>query len=243
MGLSQGSLAADLLSPARPAITAAMAPAAVSRIGARRDSVSLSADGIACVRGERLVFADLSFRLGPGEALLLHGPNGSGKSSLLRVLAGLTPPAAGRMSWGGESVAENPEGHRARTLYVGHLDAVKAAFTAAENLAFWDRLGGGYETGAVQAALSRLGLSAQAGMAARLLSAGQRRRLNLARLLLRPVALWLLDEPTTTLDAENTAAIGGMIADHRAQGGVVVIASHGDFAPPGAARLNLGLAA
>jgi heme exporter protein A len=123
---------------------------------------------------------------------------------------------------------------------VGHLDAVKAAFTAAENLAFWDRLGGGYQTGAVAAALSQLGLAAQADMAARLLSAGQRRRLNLARLLLRPVALWLLDEPTTTLDAENVATIGRMIAGHRARGGVAVLASHGDFAPPGAARLNLG---
>ncbi len=201
--------------------------------------MSLTAENIACERGERMVFAGLGFGVEAGGALLLHGPNGSGKSSLLRLLAGLTPPAAGRILWDGRPVDEDPDAHRARTLYVGHLDAVKAAFTAAENLAFWDRLGGGATPGAVAAALDALGLAAHAGTSARLLSAGQRRRLNLARLLLRPVALWLLDEPTTTLDAESVASVGRMIAGHRARGGAVVLSSHGDFAPPGAVRLAL----
>jgi heme exporter protein A len=202
--------------------------------------VGLSAENLGCERGERLVFSGLGFRVEPGGALLLQGPNGSGKSSLLRVLAGFTPPAAGRLMWDGQPVAGNPEAHRARTHYVGHLDAVKAAFTAAEHLEFWRRLGGGGESGAVAAALSRMGLGPQAHMAARLLSAGQRRRLNLARLLLRKAALWLLDEPATSLDAESIATIGRMIADHRAEGGMAVIASHGDFPAPGAARLDLG---
>jgi heme exporter protein A len=205
--------------------------------------LSLLAESIACVRGERAIFAGVSFRLDPGGALLVQGPNGSGKSSLLRLVAGLTPLAAGHLSWDGQPVRENPEAHRARVNYVGHLDALKPALTARENLFFWARFKGLDATAANQAAaaaLGRVGLSVLAEYPARLLSAGQKRRLNLARLLLAPTALWLLDEPATGLDSAALAILAGIMSDHRAAGGAVMAATHGDIGVGNAATLMLG---
>jgi len=193
---------------------------------------------LTCRRGERLVFAGLDFALGPGEALLLTGPNGSGKSSLLRLMAGLLPPAAGTLTWDGAPIAADPEAHRARLRFVGHLDAVKPVLSAAENLAFWAGLGGAAPD-AVNQALDRLGLDRLADLPARLLSAGQKRRLALARLLLAPAALWLLDEPTVGLDEAALARFAEALAAHRAAGGRVVAATHTPLALPGAAALAL----
>jgi len=157
---------------------------------------------LACVRGERRVFQDLDFAVPPGGALVLTGANGSGKSSLLRLMAGLLHPTAGDLLWDGRPVAEDAEGHRARLHYLGHLDAVKPVLTLAENLAFWARLrvasGGG--TLRIAAALAAFDLTALAEAPGRRLSAGQRRRLALARLIAAPAELWLLDEPTVGLD-------------------------------------------
>jgi heme exporter protein A len=147
----------------------------------------LIAEGLACRRGERLVFAGLSFRLGVGGALLLGGSNGSGKTSLLRLVATLIEPAAGRLLWDGEPVASDIAGHRARLAFVGHQDAVKPALSPRETLRFWAALRGVSPARSgplVEEALAAFALNAVADWPCRWLSAGQRRRLALARLIL-----------------------------------------------------------
>ena len=195
--------------------------------------MSFAGEALACIRGERLVFADLSFRVEPGGALLLTGPNGSGKSSLLRLCAGLITPEQGRLVWHAKPI--EPEEHRARLRYVGHLDAVKPVLSVAENLSFWARLGGGD----IGDALQQVGLARLASLPARFLSAGQRRRLALARLALAPAELWLLDEPTVGLDRDGIALLGQLVASHRARGGMLMAATHVDTGFPATAELAL----
>ena len=178
-----------------------------------------------CVRGERTVFTGLGLALDPGQAILLSGPNGSGKSSLLRLLSGLLRPAAGRILWQQQPIEGDPEAHRARLAYVGHQDPVKPVLSVRENLAFWTRLRGADDS-AVPLALERLGLAALASLPGGMLSAGERRRLNLARLIAAPATLWLLDEPSVGLDKESVAALEAMLAAHRKSGGLLVLASH-----------------
>ncbi len=190
-----------------------------------------------CVRGQRVVFDRLEFSLASGRALVLTGPNGSGKSSLLRLMAGLARPAAGRVCWDGAPISDDPEAHGARLHYVGHLDAVKPALGVRENLAMWSDLRDGKTD--VDAALDRVGLSALAGLPARYLSAGQRRRLALARLFAAPAALWLLDEPSVALDRPSVAALIAAIAAHRASGGICVVSTNVDLAVDDAATLDL----
>jgi heme exporter protein A len=198
----------------------------------------LAADDLAARRGGRVVFAGLSLRAASGEALLLLGPNGAGKSTLLRVLAGLLRPAAGRVTWDGAELAEDAAAHGARSRYLGHQDAIKPALTPREDLAFWARLRGGDP----DAALATLGLSALAGLPCRTLSAGQRRRLALARLTLGDAPLWLLDEPTLGLDSASVARLGELLATHRARGGIVLAATHLPLPLPDARELSLGMA-
>lgn len=193
---------------------------------------------LTCVRGERQVFAGLGFALAAGGALLLRGPNGSGKSSLLRLMAGLLEPARGSLAWGERPVSDDPEAHRARMRYLGHLDAVKPVLSAAENLAFWATVQGERRAG-VAGALERVGLTRLGDMPARLLSAGQRRRLALARLFLAPADLWLLDEPTVGLDEDSVGRLQAGLADHRRGGGRVAIATHTALDLPGADCLEL----
>jgi len=197
-----------------------------------------SGHDLVCVRGERRVFADLAFDLGAGGALLLRGPNGSGKSSLLRLMAGLLRPAAGALTWDGAPIAADAEAHRARLRYVGHLDALKPVLTAAENVAFWAGQAGAGEADAARA-LAAFALTPLAHVAGRLLSAGQRRRVALARLIAAPGALWLLDEPSVGLDGESLAHLEAAIAAHRAGGGRVALASHTPIELPGAHTLDL----
>lgn len=199
---------------------------------------------LTCVRGERRVFAGLDFALGEGGALVLTGPNGSGKSSLLRLMAGLLKPTQGRLAWGERPVGDDPEAHCARLHYLGHLDAVKPVLSGAENLAFWaaatgDRGDPGDRETGVAGALERVGLAPLAAVPARMLSAGQRRRLALARLFLTPAELWLLDEPTVGLDAESIGRLQAGLAEHRQGGGRVVVATHSEIELPGAERLDL----
>ena len=189
----------------------------------------LVAEDLACRRGERLVFAGLSFRLPPGGALVLTGANGSGKTSLLRLLAGLLVPAAGRLAWGETAVARDVAEHRTRLHYVGHQDGVKPGLTPRETLAFWAALHGrepSRETPVLDAALAAFALEPVADWPCRWLSAGQRRRLALARLLLIPAPLWLLDEPVAALDNDNQRRLERAIAEHRAASGRVVLATH-----------------
>lgn len=195
----------------------------------------LAARDLAARRGERVVFAGLSLDAAPGEALLLLGANGAGKTTLLRLLAGLLRPEAGAVEWDGEDVAADRVGHARRTRWLGSLDAIKPALTPREDLGFWARLHGGDPT----AALAATGLSALADLPCRVLSAGQRRRLALARLTLGDAALWLLDEPTLGLDAASVARLGGAFAAHRARGGIVVAATHLELPLPESRALAL----
>jgi heme exporter protein A len=195
---------------------------------------------LACVRGERPIFAGLSFALAAGDALVLAGDNGSGKSSLLRMMAGLLAPAAGRLAWDGNDIAADPAAHRTRLHYLGHADAVKPTLTVAENAAFWGRFrGDGGSAAAVAAALDAFGIARLADLPGRFLSAGQRRRTALARLVVSAAPLWLLDEPKTALDAAAAAALDAAIAGHRRGGGMVVMAQHGLDPLPGAAVMSL----
>jgi heme exporter protein A len=200
--------------------------------------MTLEGRGLECVRSDRVVFSDLDFRIAPGSVLILRGPNGSGKTSLLRLIAGLLRPAAGGFFWDGAPVTEAPEDHRARLHYVGHADALKPAFTVAENLAFWAGLRG--NPGGEVAALARFGLAKLADFPAGLLSAGQRRRLALARLAASAAPLWLLDEPTVALDSEASAALFELIAGHREGGGMAIAATHVELPLAGAQILELG---
>ena len=189
---------------------------------------TFSGHDLACRRGGRLVFGALGFAVQSGEVLMLRGANGSGKTTLLRLMAGLIRPTSGALAWNGEAVSEL-DLHAARLRFVGHLDAVKPALTVAENLAFWRHLWGGPSDQSLEQTAAALDLERLATFPARLLSAGQRHRLALARLAVAPAPLWLLDEPGNALDERSLAALTRLIAAHRARGGMVVLASHGDI--------------
>jgi heme exporter protein A len=180
------------------------------------------------VRGGRLVFDHVSFALSSGDALLLRGPNGAGKSSLLRVLAGFLEPAAGNLSWDGRPVRKEVAEHRTRLHLIGHGNALKNALTARENLRFAIAACGA-PAARVAPALQAFDLRALAEVPALYLSAGQKRRLALARLVAAARPLWLLDEPDTGLDAASRARLMQAVADHRTGGGIAVIATHGEL--------------
>jgi len=190
----------------------------------------LTTHNLACIRGERAVFAGLDLAVKPGRAMLLSGSNGSGKSSLLRVLAGLLPAADGRIAWEGEDVAGDPDAHRARTAYVGHADPLKPSLTASENLEFWGRLYGLKPE--VETALHQFSIAGLADVPARYLSAGQKRRVNLARLAVGQNSragpmLWLLDEPATGLDPGAVSMLANTILAHLSNDGVAIVSTHG----------------
>jgi heme exporter protein A len=195
-------------------------------------------EALACRRGEIPVFEDLDFAAEAGAALWLAGPNGSGKSSLLRLMAGLLEPVGGTITWDGAAIAADREAHRARLRYLGHLDAVKPHLSVEENLRFWAEYWGA-PRGGVGSAVERVGLKRLHDAAGRRLSAGQRRRLALARLLLAPTALWLLDEPTAALDSDGVALFTALVAECRAAGGIVVFSSHEALAIPDMQQLTL----
>jgi heme exporter protein A len=195
----------------------------------------LAAEDVAVFRGERLVFRDLSLAVSAGGALVLAGPNGSGKSTLLRLLAGLVRPAAGRVLWDGVEAFSDIAGHGRRVAYLGHQDAVKPGLTVTENLRFAASVSGR----SIAIALAAVGLEALAELPARMLSAGQKRRLALSRLVLSPAPLWLLDEPTLGLDTASIDRFGGLLAGHRAGGGMVVAATHVPLPLPDAGELRL----
>ena len=186
----------------------------------------LEIDDLCVWRGDRCLIDGLSFAVGAGELVWLRGDNGVGKTSLLRVLAGLARPERGTVAWRGRDALEQPDALRGELLYLGHLDALKRALTARENLVADAALRGGADAAAVAAALAELGCGDRADLAVAQLSAGQRRRVALARLALSRAPLWLLDEPTTNLDAEGQGVVARLIERHLGRGGLAVVASH-----------------
>jgi heme exporter protein A len=188
----------------------------------------LSGHEVSCVRGGREVFSGLSFEAAAGEALAVVGPNGSGKTSLLRLIAGLLAPSSGSIKLdGGESELTLPE----QSHYLGHRDALKPALSVSENLLFWrDFLGGAASSPAES--LATVELDHAARLPAAFLSAGQRRRLSIARLLTVQRPLWLLDEPTNALDTAGQKLFANLMGDHLARGGVIVAATHAPLGIP-----------
>src|ERR1700730_14365463 len=182
----------------------------------------LSGCGVRCVRGGREVFSGLAFEAASSEALAVTGANGSGKTSLLRMIAGVLAIAGGSIGLeGGEAEMTLPE----QAHYLGHRDALKPALSVLENLAFWrDFLGG--ETFDAKETLATVGLDHAAHLPAAYLSAGQRRRLSIARLLAVRRPIWLLDEPTNALDAAGQSMFAGLMGEHLARGGLIVVATH-----------------
>ncbi|GGE11508.1 cytochrome c biogenesis ATP-binding export protein CcmA [Polymorphobacter glacialis] len=181
---------------------------------------------LACQRGNRLLFENLSFTVNRGEALHLEGPNGSGKSSLLRLLAGLLRPTSGTIHGG------NPRG------FLGHETALKPRMTLLAELTHWARLDG--TTAALPTAMAAMNVAALADIPCKHLSSGQRRRAGLARVIASSAPLWLLDEPTAGLDTASTARLAAAMATHRAAGGMIVAAVHGDIGLADPQRLRLG---
>jgi|BEDMetMinimDraft_2_1075160.scaffolds.fasta_scaffold01614_2 heme exporter protein A len=193
-----------------------------------KEAAGASREGLAAVelgfrRDERWIFRGLSFTVAPGEALLVRGRNGAGKSTLLRLLAGLARPAGGRILWDGAEIGADLAAHGTRLAYLGHLDGVKGALSVEDNLLL---PGLAQSAAARREALRTFGLLPFAAFPARFLSAGQKRRLALARLLLKGAVLWLLDEPGTGLDAASLARLGEVCAAHRARGGLIVATTH-----------------
>lgn len=188
-------------------------------------AVTLKVAGLAVARGGVAVLEGVGFTLAAGQVLILRGPNGVGKTTLLRTLAGLQPPLAGSVSVPSESLT-----------YAAHADGIKAVLSVAENLSFWAAI---YGAGDVAQALAAMNLTALADRRAAHLSAGQKRRLGLARLLVTGRPVWLLDEPTVSLDAASVSLFAGVLRGHLAAGGSAVIATHIDLGLPEAAVLDL----
>lgn len=188
--------------------------------------ISLEVKNLCCVRDDRVLFDNLSFRVSSGQALLLEGQNGSGKSSLLKILCGFREPDGGEVLWCGIGI--NSSAFFEQMAYVGHLDGVKKELTVLENLKIASALGmpGRYS---IEDALERVHLHGYDNVLVQSLSAGQKRRLSLARLLITDNKLWILDEPFTSLDKEGIAIFEALMVDHIAREGMVVLTSHHDI--------------
>jgi heme exporter protein A len=203
--------------------------------------IRLSGHDLACVRGGREVFDRVNFAVAAGEALAVTGRNGAGKTTLLRLIAGLLEPAGGRLELtGGAPEATLPE----QAHYLGHRDALKPALSVRENLEFWYAFLGGRDASAASApsaasALEAVGLDGLAGLPAAYLSAGQRRRLAIARLVAAPRPIWLLDEPTAALDTAGQQRLAELMRAHLAGGGIIVAATHGPLGLENVKELRL----
>ncbi len=190
----------------------------------------LEANHLECQRGEKTLFRDLSFRLDEGVCLMVQGANGSGKTSLLRMVCGLSMPVQGEIRWKGTPIADLDEEYRSELLYCGHAGAVKEDLTALENARITAALAGQpVQEEEARAALRSLGLKGREDLPTRVLSAGQKRRVALSRLLLEKRRLWVLDEPLTALDKAAVINLCGLIDAHLAQGGMAMLTSHQDL--------------
>ena len=191
--------------------------------------------GVTVFRGDRCLFRDLSFALERGELLLLKGKNGSGKTSLLQAMAGLLPLEGGEISWAGKPITHEPQAFRGTFAWFGHRTGLKADLSPRENLRFDTCLRASKATG-VDRVFARLGLERWGDLPVRLLSAGQQRRVALARLLLADVPLWLVDEPFTNLDRDGRQLVLDIVSEHIEAGGLCALAAHQDVSIRGAVR-------
>jgi heme exporter protein A len=202
---------------------------------------TLEARALACSRGAATLFRDITFSIAPGEWVAVRGANGSGKTTLLRCVAGLTRADRGEIRWDGESIRDARARFRANLLFSGHLPGIKDDLSAEENLQGALALRGIRATlAACRAALSEVGLEKRRLLPARRLSAGQRRRIGLARLILDPAPLWTLDEPLTALDDDGQQLFARLLERHLARGGLALVATHHDLALTPTRELRIG---
>jgi heme exporter protein A len=203
-------------------------------------SPTLSVSGLSCVRGERRLFSAVGFDLAAGEWLHVQGENGSGKTTLLRALVGLSPPAEGDIRWRGAQIRQLGEDYRREMLYLGHHGAVKEELTPLENLKLAAALDGRtLDDREAMAALHRFGLKGREELPVRFLSAGQKRRVLLARLVTRNALLWVLDEPFTALDVKAVDMLSALIAEHLQNGGLAILTSHQAMPMPSGKAVKL----
>ncbi|MBL4741301.1 MAG: heme ABC exporter ATP-binding protein CcmA [Sneathiella sp.] len=198
--------------------------------------MSLTAINLRCIRQDRLIFTDLGFSLKAGEILWVQGRNGAGKSSLLRMIAGLLKPVSGEIQWKGASVKEDPDGYQDQFRYIGHQEALKPVLSARENLQFWADFSGSHN---VSAALKEFDLEKIADSPVGIMSAGQKKRTNLARLISSPAPLWILDEPISSLDTHYIELFKKQLEKHVAAGGMALLATHQDLNLPSVHKLDL----
>ncbi len=207
-----------------------------------QSSVALEARNLHLWRGERHVLKGLHFTAGDGDALHVRGPNGVGKTTLLRTLAGFLWPEEGELYWMGRRTSEDRDTYASAVAYLGHENAMKADLTPRENLRYVSGIRHATTPEHIDAALDRLGVSGQRDLPFRALSAGQRRRVSMARVLLHRARLWLLDEPFTNLDVAGVRDLSSLIADHVRGGGMTILTAHADLELPGVALRGLELA-
>lgn len=220
-------------------------------VTAKAGSVSLlAADAIRCERDDRLLFENLSFQLNEGEIMQIEGPNGSGKTTLIRILCGLSTDYEGRFTWRGEQLKPTDPRFCRQHLYFGHATGVKTALTPEENLRWMAHAQGldeqrqGPESLAqtIQLALNKVGLRGYEDVPVHSLSAGQKRRVALARLFIEWIPLWVLDEPFTAIDRKGVSEIEGLLVEHASSGGAVILTTHHELAiaPERLRKLTLG---
>lgn len=186
----------------------------------------LEAKSLSCVRDERILFSELSFTVKPGEIIQVEGPNGAGKTSLLRILAGLAQPESGEVCWRGQNTLRHRENYHQDLLFLGHQPGIKAMLTPFENLQFYQAVRAAPDRQAIWRALELVGLVGYEDLPVAQLSAGQQRRVALARLWLNECPLWILDEPLTAIDKQGVAELISLFGQHAQQGGMVLLTTH-----------------